>query len=316
MSGEDLHEAVRHLPDQVRDIAVAASDVDGLPSVDGIENVVLLGVGGARVAADVVEAICELGSSLPILASGGRCPTWVSPSTLAVAISQSGDDEATLAAAEAAFDAGARIMAVTAGGELRERCSRWGGAVIPVDPAAGPAAGLGVTIVPVLVSLERLGFVTGMSKIVTSAASQISGRIDQIFGDADIDSLAEDLIGRVAIVSGAGAIGKHAARRWVQELDRVGEIASVRRRVPTGPRDVATGLRLDQASRNGAVLIVLRHSYEPDGLDGGVALAQDAFPRLYEFGAEGDGPLAQLLDLVLIGDAVVAAVLARTDPWN
>ena len=116
----------------------------------------------------------------------------------------------------------------------------------------------------------------------------------------------------VAIVTGAGAMGKHAARRWVQEIDRVGGVAAVRRRLPTGPVDVETGVRLAAATANGAVLIVLRHDFEPEGLDGGVALLEDAFDEVHTFVAEGDGPLAQLLDLVLLADAVAAALVRLT----
>ncbi len=53
MATDDLRESVRHLPDQLRDIAVAAADLDQLPDAGGIESVVVLGTGGARVAGDV-----------------------------------------------------------------------------------------------------------------------------------------------------------------------------------------------------------------------------------------------------------------------
>ena len=91
----------------------------------------------------------------------------------------------------------------------------------------------------------------------------------------------------------------------------MGGVAAVRRRLPTGPTDVATGVRFSEATRGGAVMIVLRHDFEPEGLDGGVALLDDAFEEVHVFHAEGDGPLAQLLDLVLLADAVAAALVRR-----
>ena len=313
MSTEDLLDALRHLPDQVRDAAVAASDVDGLPARDGIANVAILGVGGGRVAADVIEAIGGIQASVPIVATGARCPSWVDGSTLAIALSPSGDEEATLAGARDARDAGARLVAVTSEGPLREACAEWGAAIVPVDPEAGPAAGLGVSIVPVLVLLERLGLAGGMSRAISGVATQLERRHAALDDDLGaVEALASVLPGRVAIVTGAGAMGKHAARRWVQEVDRVGGVAAVRRRLPTNADDVATGVRLSDATAAGAVLVVLRHDYEPAGLDGGVALLEDAFDEIHTFVAEGDGPLAQLLDLVLLADAVAAALVRRT----
>ena len=313
MSAEELLEALRHLPDQVRDAAVAAADVDDLPDREGIAHVAILGVGGGRVAADVIEAIGELRSSVPILATGAMCPAWVGESTLAIALSPSGDEDATLAAAREARDAGARVVAVTSAGPLKDACAEWGVSVIPVDAEAGPAAGLGVSIVPALVLLERMGIIVGMSRAISAVASQLEARRAMLDNDLSaVEALADVLPGRVAIVTGAGAIGKHAARRWVQEIDSVGGVAAVRRRLPTGPADVETGVRLSEATAEGAVLVVLRHDFEPEGLDGGVALLDSAFDEVHTFAAEGDGPLAQLLDLVLLADAVAAALVRRT----
>lgn len=313
MSAEELLDDLRHLPDQVRDAAVAAADVDDLPASDGIANVAILGVGGGRVAADVIESIGELRGSVPIVATGARCPAWVDESTLAIALSPSGDDDATVAAARQAREAGARLVAVSSGGPLGAACREWGVCVVPVDPEAGPAAGLGVSIVPVLVLLERLGLAHGMNRAISGVAAQLEARhaaLDRDLGA--VEALAAVLPGRVAIITGAGAMGKHAARRWVQEIDRLGGVAAVRRRLPTGPADVATGVRLSQATRFGAVLVVLRHDFEPEGLTGGIDLLADAFDEIHTFVAAGDGPLAQLLDLVLLADAVAAALVRRT----
>ena len=313
MSAEELLDALRHLPDQVRDAAVSAADTDHLPDREGIANVAVMGVGGGRVAADVIETISEIQGRVPVVATGASCPAWVGDDTLAIALSPSGDDDATLAAATAARESGARLVAVTSGGRLGDAVREWGDAVVPVDPEAGPAAGLGVSIVPVLVLLERLGLVAGMSRAISSVAEQLESRHRSLDSDLTaVEQLASRLPGRVAIVTGAGAMGKHAARRWVQEIDRIGGVASVRRRLPTGPVDVATGVRLHDASSEGAVVILLRHDFEPPGLDGGVALLDDAFDEVHTFRAEGDGPLAQLLDLVLLADAVAAALVRQT----
>jgi len=310
MAGEELLDAVRFLPSQVRDMAVAAADVDGLPDRAGIRSVVILGVGAGRVAGDVVAALAELDATVPVVATGGRCPAWISSETLAIVVSQSGDDTATVKAAQAALEAGARLVAVTSGGRLAEVCAEWSVPVVPVDPEAGPAAGIGIAVVPILVMLERLGLANGMNRVISGTAAQLEERHRLLSEDSSsVTDLAAVLPGRVAMVTGAGAVGKHASRRWVQELDLVGGVACVRRRIPMGATDVATGRRLADATANGAVVIVLRHDFEPPGLDGGVALLSDAFEYVHTFRAEGDGPLAQLFDLILTADAV-AAVLA------
>lgn len=314
MTPEELLESIRHLPDLVRDVAVAAADMDDLPDREGITEVVILGTGPGRVAGDVVEALAEFHAEVPVVASGARCPAWVGASTLALVVSSAGEAPAAAMAAEAAHSAGARMLVVTTEGGLREWAAEHSVAAVSVETDPGPGAGLGVAIVPILVLLERLGLATGMSRLISGAAEQLGARRQEIDDDrGEIDSIAAELQGRVAVVCGAGAIGKNAARRWVQTLDRVGGVASIRRRLPVNPEDVATWSRLADNVTGGLVAIVLRHDHEPDGLAGGRDLLGEAVISVREVNARGDGALAQLLDLVLVADAVAAAVRAGSD---
>ena len=315
MATDDLFEAVRHLPDQVRDAAVAASDVDGLPDPGAISEVVIVGAGGGGVAGDVVESVAGLHGSVPVLATGAISPVWVGESSLVVAVSQSGDDQPTVAAARAARASGARMVAVTSGGELMSLCAGWGVPVTRVDPAAGPAAGLGVVIVPVLVLLERLGVLEGMSRLISDTASQLEVRRHLIDADpSGIEAMAAGVRDRMAVVCGSGGVGKHAARRWVQELDRVGGIASVRRNLPADDAEAASWATLARRVPDGVAAVVLRHDFEPPGLADGLGRLGAAVDSLYEVRAAGEGSLAQLLDLVLVGDAVAAVVAAGAGP--
>ena len=76
----------------------------------------------------------------------------------------------------------------------------------------------------------------------------------------------------------------------MQELDQVGGIAAVRRRL-TGQVDVDAGARLADTTRNGAVL-ALRHDAEP--MVSTVARSPRALDHVVEIHADGEGPLAQL----------------------
>ena len=317
MASEDLFEALRHLPDQVRDAAVAAADADGLPAPGDISEVVIVGAGGGGVAGDVVESVAHLQGSVPVLATGGISPAWLSESSLVVAVSQSGDDRPTVAAARVAHSRGARMVAVTSGGELMALCNDWGVPITRVSPFAGPAAGLGVVIVPVLVLLERVGVLDGMNRLISDSAEQIELRRYSIDADpGSLQALAECMQDRMAVVCGAGGVGKHAARRWVHRLDRIGGVPSVRRNLPADEAEAASFRTLSQQVPHGVAAIVLRHDFEPVGLADRIDLLGREVAAVREVTAAGEGALAQLLDLVLVGDAVAdaAARQARKDP--
>ena len=312
MVAVDLLEALRHLPGQVRDAAVAAADVEGLPARGDISEVVIVGAGGGGVAGDVVESVAHLQGSVPVLATGGLSPAWLSESSLVVAVSQSGDDQPTVAAARMAHASGARMVAVTSGGELMGLCAGWDVPVTRVDPFAGPAAGLGVVIVPVLVLLERVGVLSGMNRLISDSAEQIEVRRRLLDDDpGPVHALADGVAGRMAAVCGAGGVGKHAARRWVNRLNRVGDVASMRRNLPADEAEAATWATLARGVEAGVVAVVLRHDFEPPGLADRVDLLGSAVTALYEVRAGGEGALAQLLDLVLVGDAVAALAAHR-----
>lgn len=312
MATDDLFEALRHLPDQVRDAAVSAADVEGLPAPGDVSEVVIVGAGGGGVAGDVVESVAQLHGSVPVLATGGISPAWLSESSLVVAVSQSGDDRPTVAAARVAVDSGAHMVAVTSGGELMELCTGWGVPITRVDPKAGPEAGLGVVIVPVLVLLERVGVLEGMNSLISESAEQIEVRHRLMDADSSpVETLAASVQDRMAVVCGAGGVGKHAARRWVHQLDRVGGVSSVRRNLPADEAEAASWGTLAQRITSGITTIVLRHDFEPVGLADRIDLLEGALTTVREVRAAGEGALAQLLDLVLVGDAVAESVSRR-----
>lgn len=312
MATDDLFEALRHLPDQVRDAAVAAAVVEGLPAPGEISEVVIVGAGGGGVAGDVVESVAHLQGSEPVLATGGISPAWLSESSLVVAVSQSGDDQPTVAAARVAAESGARMVAVTSGGELMALCTGWGVPIARVDRFAGPAAGLGVVIVPVLVLLERVGVLEGMNRLISESAEQIEARRSLMDADpGPVKVLAEAVQGRMAVVCGAGGVGKHAARRWVNRLDRIGGVPSVRRNLPADEAEAASWSRLAGRIPAGVATFVLRHDFEPPGLADRIDLLGGTVTAMHEVRAAGEGALAQLLDLVLVGDAVAEVASRR-----
>ncbi|HEY6316335.1 MAG TPA: SIS domain-containing protein, partial [Acidimicrobiia bacterium] len=112
---------VRELPEQLAKAHEQAGmllDRAGLPRADTIDNIAVLGMGGSGIAGDVLRAVA---STLPVpvvVLKQIRTPAFVGPRTLAFALSYSGNTEETVAMAEGALDAGARLVAVTAGGDL------------------------------------------------------------------------------------------------------------------------------------------------------------------------------------------------------
>src|SRR5207302_8877847 len=121
------------LPEQVEAAAAGARGVSDLPTHDDVENVVVIGMGGSGIAGDILLATAAPFMPVPVVVvKGYECPHFVSDGSLVFAVSFSGNTEETLQATTDAAMNGARIVAVTSGGELGKLASGWGAPVIAV----------------------------------------------------------------------------------------------------------------------------------------------------------------------------------------
>lgn len=325
----DLHGAVAGLPEQVREAARAAQGLDGLPAHDTVDNVVVLGMGVSGLAGEVLAAIGGPFVPVPIIATRGYAPaSFVGPGTLCFALSFSGDTDETVEAASAAASAGASMVVIgrggAGGGALAELAPRWGAVRIdvPDDLPVGRAA-LGALAVPPLVVLESMGLFPGASGWVDAAVTQLTARRDRLVGSSD--TLARRLartIGRTwPLVVGAGPLGAVAARRWTSQVNLNAKAPAFASVIPDLCHDEIAGWgQHGDVTRQVLTLVELRHDEEHPQEARRFEQMRDAMAEVVhdvvEVRAEGEGPLAQLLDLVLVGDFVSLqmAEQERIDP--
>src|SRR5438874_1799175 len=111
---------------------------------------------------------------------------------------------------------GARIVAVTGGGELGRLAESWGCPRVPV-PATIPAprAALGAMAIPPLVVLEAIGLFPGASQWIEHAVDRLRARRDRLVQERNQATELAKRIGRtVPLVYGGGTLGATAAQRW------------------------------------------------------------------------------------------------------
>ena len=121
-----MFEAAAGLPEQIEAAAETAQLVDGLPDPEQIDNVLVLGMGGSGVSGDLLATVAGPFMPLPVVVvKGYEPPSYVNDRTLVFAMSFSGNTEETLDAVTTAVNAGCRVVAVTQGGLLADRCRAW-----------------------------------------------------------------------------------------------------------------------------------------------------------------------------------------------
>jgi glucose/mannose-6-phosphate isomerase len=308
----DMWAATAALPEQVEAAVSAARGVTDLPQREQVENVVVLGMGGSGIAGDVLMAAAAPFMPVPVtVVKGYEPPDYVGTGSLVFAMSFSGDTEETLEAATSAFEAGAALVVVAGGGALASLAGEWDVPVVPVPTdIPQPRAALGAMAIPPLAVLEAIGLFPGALQWVDQAVDQLRTRRDELVRPG---SRAEDLarrIGRtIPLIHSSGDLGAAAALRWKAQINENAKCPAFFNVYPElCHNEVAGWGQHGDATRQLITLVNLRHDAEHPQVSRRVDLVVDVLREVVadvlEVRAAGEGDLAQLLDLALIGDFV------------
>lgn len=314
-----LRETTLGLGRQVSDAVAVGDAITGLPDGSDIANILVVGMGGSGIVGDVLDAVGDLFLPVPVVTSKGYdSPSFVGRDTLVIAVSFSGETEETLQAVEEAQAAGARLLVVSGGGELLDLAEAWGASVAPIpDGLPAARAGLGAMVVPPLIALEKMGLFAGAHGWIAAAVEQLERRAAQLSGP---NSIAVDLARRLGrtlpIVYGGGAVGATAARRWKTQINENAKVPAFSNAVPELCHNELVGWgQHGDLTRQVFQMVFLRHDEEHpqqsrrfDALD---SILDEVVGGIHTVQAEGEGALAQLLDLVLVGDAVSLELAAQ-----
>lgn len=305
-----MWDAMLGLPEQIEGSLAAIGDIAGLPDPSKIENVLILGMGDSGFGGDVAAACARPFSPRPINVYGGYLPpSWVGPTSLVIAVSASGTTEETLESLEAAVEAGAPLVAVTNGGELETLARRAGGPVLPVvSDAAMPRAQLGALAVPAMLALEQLGLFPGDRAWLGTAVDQLKTRREELLTEQSIAKEIARRVGRtMPVIYGGGVIGTTAAKRWKIAFNHNVKTPAFWAPMPDLCHNELVGWGQNgDVTRQVFTQIQLRHDSEHPQtarrFDYVENKTLEVMADILSITAEGDGPVAQLLDLIYVGD--------------
>lgn len=307
-----MWEAAFDLPEQIERAAESAIALGGLPVRQDIENIVVLGMGGSGISGDVLIAIAGPFLAVPVVViKSYTMPAFVGPGTLLFAASFSGDTEETLEAVQIAAEQGAQIVAVTAGGELERFAETHGFPVMKVQKdIPQPRAAFGAMSIPALVVLEEIGLFPGATHWIDFAVAQLKRRRDQLLQAGSIaEIIAENLLGTAPVFASSAALGAVASFRWKAQINENVKAPAFTTVFPEASHNEITGweemVPLTSASFS---WVALRHDSEHPQVSRRFDIAREILASKLssysEVRAEGEGELAQLLDLVMVGDLV------------
>lgn len=322
-----MFDAAAAFPEQLAralDVSRRSADGAALPQHEDIANIVLVGAGAAgQAGALVLEAV---GPTIPVpivVHRGYGVPNFVDGSTLVVAISFDGKTSETLEAAQDALVDGATVVCVSGGGELHAWALANDLVHLPVMPDAPvERAAIGSLAVPVLVLLDRVGMYPGAEAWIDAAIAQATVRRNELITESNFARRLARQLGRAfPIIYGGNGPGGTAAEFWKAQFNQNAKVAAFSNQVPELTHDEIAGWGQDgDVTRQIFQVFMLRHDFEHPQVSSRLAAVEEVLVEVvgavHVVEAAGDGLLAQLFDLELIGQFVSlhAAVEQSIDP--
>jgi len=244
---QDMLGHIDGLPDQLQS-AWDLSKTLSLPDWQDIKTVVICGMGGSAIGADLVSAAVMDTCPVPIIVNRdyGLPAFATGTETLVICSSHSGNTEETLDAFDTAVENGCRVLAVSTGGKLSEKALGAGFPVWQFKHEGQPRAAVGFSFGLILGVLSRLGLVPDASEEIAGAVKAMKAQQVEIGAESPVSNnpakrQAGQLMGRWVTVFGAGALAP-VARRWKGQLNEVAKAVANFEFLPEADHNTLAGI--------------------------------------------------------------------------
>jgi glucose/mannose-6-phosphate isomerase len=305
----------------------AAAEALELPfPADAVSDIAVCGMGGSGIAGELVLGAYRDRLLRPMaVCRDYLLPGWIGEGTLVVLSSYSGDTEETLTCAMQALERNALCVAVTSGGKLARFYADEGVPIVALPPGLQPRAALLRLLVPLAVLLDRVGVVPPLGADLQEARETVAASVAALGpevpeADNPAKQLARALQGGVPLIWGS-ELTAPVAYRWRCQIDENAKLPAWSAELPELDHNDIVGLSgtpapLAELTR----LVMLRDPRNHRQVDRRFDLTSEIVgthvASALSVTAEGQSPLARMLDLVMLGDyaSLYLAVLRGVDP--
>lgn len=319
------------LPNQLQSAWDLGQDrpLEGLKPSKGLSGVLISGMGGSAIGADLLAAYVAPLCRIPVIVQRDySLPAWAhGPGTLVISSSHSGNTEETLEAFELARNAHCRLLAICTGGELEKRAGAAGIAVWKFNHSGQPRAAVGFSFGLLLAALTRLGLIGKAGRIASELAGAVAAmdrqqeklRADVPVANNPAKRLAGQLMGRWVNVFGSGVLAP-VARRWKCQMNEIAKAGAGFELLPEADHNTLAGLQNPADVHSHPMTLFLRDPSDHPRNQLRSDLTRQGFMQeglnTDVYVAQGDSPLAHIWTALHFGDylAYYLAMAYDTDP--
>jgi len=324
IDASDMLARVRELPRQLALARRVAGAVELTPRHRDVDAVLVLGMGGSAIGAELVAGIAGDRLRVPLIVHRDYgLPGWAGDRTLVIAASHSGETVETLSGTAAAHERQVPLVVVSTGGELGRGATEAGTPFLryeaPGQPRAAIGFGLGL-VHEVLVHAGLLRSPDPFGPAVEALESLLERNAPSVETDANpAKQLAWSIFGRIPVVYGAGPMGA-VARRWKTQLNENAKAWAMFEPMPEANHNAIEGSLNPRELSDALYVVEVRDPDEPSDIAARYRVVEELLgeraTNRSTVWAEGPSPLARVLTSVAMGDlvSVYLAILYQTDP--
>ena len=303
---------IDHLPDQLAS-AYQLGMQHELPDWEDIRQVVIAGMGGSAIGADLLASYCAPLAPIPVFVHRDYgLPLFArGEETLVICSSHSGNTEETLDAFDAARESGCRVIAVTTGGELSGRAQENNVPLWTFEHEGQPRAAVGFSFGLLLAMFQRLGFIPDQKEALEDALASMKRSQERIRPEVPAvknpaKRYAGQLMGRWVTVVASGLM-KAVARRWKGQINEIAKAGANFEFLPEADHNTIAGtMHPDEVLNPHTMTLFLRALSDHPRNRLRSDLTRKAFMlegmNTDFVDARGRTPLAHMWSMVLFGD--------------
>ena len=186
---------------QLSDALRICEAVDLVRPGSDIRNILITGMGGSGIGANLIESLTYGRIPIPITVTKGyNIPQFVSPHTLFIACSYSGNTEETLSAIQKALLKRAHIICITSGGKMLEVAKEYNLHYIQMPAGApNPRTMLGYAMISLLTALYHTNLIGAAFIKETENAIEYLDRGEKAI-QVQAELIAKRLVGKLPVI--------------------------------------------------------------------------------------------------------------------
>lgn len=286
------------------------------PWKDGINKILFCGMGGSAIGGDILRILTGAHARIPFEVSRtGRLPLWVDASTLVIFSSYSGNTPETVGCVSAAVKAGAKIIALSSGGQLLKTAAAKKIPFLQVPGGLPPRCAIGYltfSLVPVLRKWDWLKFPAQDADEVFSTVRSVP--------HAKVKALAKRLFNKSVHFYGFSAFAEPVLTRWRAQLAENSKMLASSHLIPEMLHNEIESWKFPKDLMKKSAAVFFSDKEDLAGFEKKIKAAQKAVSQagadVMEIRSEGKSLIARLFSLIVLADWVSyeLALLNKVDP--